>query len=67
MSDNCPICTEGLRALLWLIEKDGKESEADKAVRMLKAERTLTSDRLEMAFGHPVDTAGIDLSLRVEA
>jgi len=65
-SDNCPICTEGLRALLWLVEKDGKESDADKAVRRIKQERALTSDRLEMAFGHPVDANGIDFSLRME-
>ena len=67
MSDNCPICTEGLRALLWLVEKNSHMSANDMAVRKLTQEHDLVSQRLEMAFGQPVDASGFDLNLRVNA
>jgi hypothetical protein len=60
MADNCPICTEGLRALVALLDDFGGDPLP---VRKLRAERHLVAKRLEMAVGGPVVVDGVDFRM----
>ena len=63
MGDNCPICTEGLRALVALLDAH----QGTSGVRELKAEQALVGERLEAAFGKPVEIGDVDfLRMRVD-
>jgi hypothetical protein len=63
-ADTCPISTEGLRALVALLDLVQPEKAAE---RKAKQETSLIDQRLAAAFGKVVYSADVSLELEVIA